>query len=145
MNALLSSLMIGLFSIFNIHPVTSRADNMGLSSEMSPPAHHLLRTVRYAPLPTEIVEAAPATSLTYCDNAQESSLTLRSSDLPAEGPTCVPVSSQNTAGSDGREPQLLFPFTSEGASEERMCVVITTPQIYCDIPSGSSLSAFPLV
>lgn len=145
MNALISSLMIGLFSILSIHPVVSQAYSPGLSSGISPSAHHLLHMVGYAPLPAEIVEAAPANALTHCDNVQQSSLTLRSSDLPAEGPTCVPAPSQNTAGSAGREPQLLFPFTGKGFSEEKMCIVITTPQISCDIPSGSSLSAFPLV
>jgi hypothetical protein len=117
MNVLIFSFIIGLLQIVSSHLPALHADT----------------------------SVPPITGFANCYEGRHALVTLDSRDLLSEGPTCAPASSRNPSASSGEEPLLIFPINEEGTLEEKPCVAITTPQTYCDIPSGSLLSAFPLV
>ena len=146
MNVLIFSIVIGLLKIFSTQPAVSHADIMVTHNVTSPHVdQQRMHPISYSPTHRGIVGVVPATAFASCYTARHSSVTLGYSDLPSDGPTCVPAPSRNLPVSNGGEPLLIFPLTAEGILEERVCVAITAPQAYCDIPSGSPLSAFPLV
>lgn len=146
MNVLIFSVIIGLLKILSNQPAVSHADIMVTHSVISPHVdQQRIHPIAYSSPPRGIVGVVPAPAFANCYNAQHYSVTLSYSDLPSDGPTCTPASSRNPPVSNTREPVLILPLTEEGALEEGTCVALTVPQSYCEIPSGSLLSAFPLV
>jgi hypothetical protein len=146
MSVLIFSVVIGLLKIFTNQPSVSHADVIVTHSLISPHVDQQgIHSISYSPTHRGIVGVIPATTFTSCDTARHYSVILDPSDLPSDGPTCVPSSSRHPSGDNAGEPVLIFPLTEEGTLEERACVAIKTLQSYCDIPSGSLLSAFPLV
>jgi hypothetical protein len=146
MSVLIFSIVIGMLKILSNQTAVSHADIMVTQGVISSYVEkQQIHSPSYSPIYKGIVEVVPALSFASCYTAQRYSVTLSHNDLPSDGPTCTPASSRNPSVSNAGEPILIFPLTEEGTLEEKICVAITAPQSYCDIPSGSLLSAFPLV
>jgi len=144
--SILISVVISLLQILSNHPAVSHADIMVTRSGISPQVdEQQVYPLFYSSSLREGIGVVPASPLTSCYKGQHHSVTLNPSDLPSDGPTCISASSRTPSASTAKEHLFIFPLTEEDTLEEGTCVAITAPQSYCNIPSGSSLSAFPLV
>jgi len=152
MTALIFSLAIGLLQVFSHQPI-SHADLLPSSIAVSTPDQSTIQPVAYAPIQPTVVAVVPASAFPSCKNAtgdvlyviraQQSPTIAGDNDIPSDGPTCA-TSSSSYAGADAGEPLSIVPSNEDGTPSQQPCMTITTPQYYCEIPSGSLLSAFPL-
>ena len=154
MTTLILSLFVGLLGVFGLQS-GSYAEVLQLSSVASAaPQQSQIQPAAYESTNTTVVGIVPASAFPSCQNVvggilfvtrtSQSSATVNDSDPGSEGPTCG-TSATNSTGADTREPLFIVPMTREGTLSQQPCMTIATPQRYCEIPSGSSLSAFPLV
>jgi len=144
MSVLIFTVVIGLLQILNNQPAVTHADTIATPNVISHVEQQRTHPLSYSLSHKGIVGVVPATIFADCYDGRHDFVTLGLRDLPSEGPTCAPASPLNPSVSNG-EPLLIFPLIQEGTVEERECVAIMATQAYCDIPSGSPLSAFPLV